>query len=395
LAYLPYNTPHSPMQVPDRWWDKFRDKELTLRHRDPKKENIGHTRAALAMCENIDWNVGRVLEKLDQLKLTEDTIVVYFCDNGPNGARWNGGMKGRKGSTDEGGVRSPLFIRWPGKIPQGQMMTEAASAIDLLPTLAGLAGIECKTAKPLDGVSVRNPLMDEPGWAWVKDRPIISHWNKRVSVRKGNHVLDHQGGLFNLKDDPEQRTDIAKGYPELTGHLRNLTATWKQDVLEGYDNDTRPFLIGHSDYRYTQIPARDGKPHGGIKRSNRFPNCSYFTNWTTTDDKITWEAEVVATGDYEVELHYTCPADSTGSTVELSFGSSKVSGVIAEAYDPPVRGGENDRVTRQESYVKAFRTMSLGTIRLEKSSETLALRATQVPGAEVMDFRLLMLTRKG
>ncbi|MGY8688676.1 MAG: sulfatase-like hydrolase/transferase, partial [Verrucomicrobiales bacterium] len=155
---LPYNTPHSPMQVPDRWWDKFRDKELTLRHRDPKKENIGHTRAALAMCENIDWNVGRVLEKLDQLKLTEDTIVVYFCDNGPNGARWNGGMKGRKGSTDEGGVRSPLFIRWPGKIPQGQMMTEAASAIDLLPTLAGLAGIECKTAKPLDGVSVRNPL---------------------------------------------------------------------------------------------------------------------------------------------------------------------------------------------------------------------------------------------
>ena len=67
------------------------------------------TRAALAMCENIDWNVGRVLKKLDELKLADNTIVLYFSDNGPNSWRWNGGMKGRKGSTDEGGVRSPLL----------------------------------------------------------------------------------------------------------------------------------------------------------------------------------------------------------------------------------------------------------------------------------------------
>ena len=97
LVYLPYNTPHSPMQVPDRWWDKFKNKELAKRHFNSKNEKLGHTRAALAMCENIDWNVGRVLEKLDSLKLSEDTIVVYFCDNGPNGVRWNGRMKGRKG----------------------------------------------------------------------------------------------------------------------------------------------------------------------------------------------------------------------------------------------------------------------------------------------------------
>ena len=74
------------------------------------------TRAALAMCENIDWNVGRVLDKLDELKLADNTIVLYFSDNGPNSWRWNGGMKGRKGSTDEGGVRSPFLIRWPGHI---------------------------------------------------------------------------------------------------------------------------------------------------------------------------------------------------------------------------------------------------------------------------------------
>ena len=75
-----------------------------------------HVRAALAMCENVDYNVGRILRRLEELQLDNDTIVIYFCDNGPNGWRWNGGMKGRKGSTDEGGVRSPLFVRLPATL---------------------------------------------------------------------------------------------------------------------------------------------------------------------------------------------------------------------------------------------------------------------------------------
>ncbi len=119
FCYVPYNTPHSPMQVPDQFYEKFDGAELEMRHRDPEREELGMTRAALAMCENIDWNVGRVLAKLDELKLADNTIVVYFADNGPNSFRWNGDMKGRKGSTDEGGVRSPLLMRWPGHIQPG------------------------------------------------------------------------------------------------------------------------------------------------------------------------------------------------------------------------------------------------------------------------------------
>ena len=112
FAYLPYNTPHSPMQVPDRWWKSLRIRSFRcIIVTDPAKKPL-HLLCALAMCENIDWNVGRILKKLDQLDVAEDTIVAYFCDNGPNGVRWNGDMRGRKGSTDEGGVRSPLLIRW-------------------------------------------------------------------------------------------------------------------------------------------------------------------------------------------------------------------------------------------------------------------------------------------
>lgn len=303
-------------------------------------------------------------------------------------------MKGRKGSTDEGGVRSPLLIRWPGEIGPARKIPQIAAAIDLLPTLADLAEIDVASSKPLDGISLKPLLIGQASNADVPlDRMIFSHWRKRVSVRTQQHRLDHQGKLYDMTKDPGQYTDISKQQPDIAGRLREAARRWKEQVLAGYDQDDRPFLIGHPDYKYTQIPARDGTAHGNIKRSNRFPNCSFFTNWTNLDDKITWEAEVGASGAYEVEIHYSCPQADVGSTIELSFNESRLRGRITEAHDPPLRGGENDRVERQESYVKDFRSMKLGTINLEKGRGQLTLRALKIPGSQVMDFRLIMLTR--
>ena len=393
FAYLPFNTPHSPMQVPDRWWNKFKNKQLEMHNRDPKRENIPHVRAALAMCENIDWNVGRILAKLDDLEIAEDTIVIYFCDNGPNGWRWNGGMKGRKGSTDEGGVRSPMLIRWPGRIEAGKRITQIAAAIDLLPTLADLAEIEVASKKPLDGVSLKRLLLGDPeNWP---QRMIFSHWRNRVSVRTQQYRLDFKGKLYDLSKDAGQDRDLSQERPEVTARLRRAANTFKEQVVAGYDRDDRPFVIGHPDYEYTQIPARDGIAHGNIKRSNKFPNCSYFTNWTSVDDKITWDAEVPADGVFDVEIHYTCPAADVGSTIELSFNDARLAGRITEAHDPAPRGNEHDRVERSESYVKDFKSIKLGTIRLKKGKGELTLRALEMPGSRVMDFRLIMLRKKG
>jgi hypothetical protein len=113
------------------------------------------------------------------------------------------------------------------------------------------------------------------------------------------------------------------------------------------------------------------------------------------DDKITWDSEVGASGTYEVEIHYACPKADVGSTIELSFNDCRLRGQVSEAHDPPLRGGENDRVERMESYVKDFKSMKLGTIHLEKGKGELTLRALEVPGSQVMDFRLMMLTRVG
>lgn len=394
FVYLPYNTPHSPMQVPERWWNKFKDKELNQKHPFRDRENIIHSRAALAMCENIDWNVGRLIKKLDELKLSENTVVIYFCDNGPNGSRWNGGMKGRKGSTDEGGVRSPLFVKWPSKIKSGIDIPHISSAKDLLPTLLDIAEVNYSPKNTIDGISLK-PLLLGQATDWP-DRMLVQHWRGRVSVRSQKYRLDYQGKLYDMMKDPGQTRDIQSNHPKLTAKYKKIAESFRAEMLSTYGKefDKRPFIIGHPDSKLTQIPARDGIPHGNIKRSNRFPNDSFFFNWTDLDDSITWDCEVGKSGLYKVEIFYTCPEDSVGSEVQLSFKNQKMVGKITKAHNPPLAGMEHDRFKRVESYVKDFKRITLGTIRLNKGKGELKLNALTIPGSQVMDFRLMLLTRE-
>ncbi|MEP0133008.1 MAG: arylsulfatase [Eudoraea sp.] len=390
LLYLPYNTPHSPMQVPDKYWNKFKDKVLTDKHRDTTIEDPNFTRVALAMVENIDDNVGRILNKLQELNLEENTIVVYLSDNGPNGWRWNAGMRGKKGSIDEGGVRSPLFIYWKNAIPASKNITQIASAIDVLPTLAGLAGIEAKTLKPLDGLNME-PLIFEENPSW-DSRFIYNHWNEKTSVRSQEFRLDNENRLYHIPSDLGQTKDVSKNYPEVYTSLLNAKESWQQEVPKP-STQIRPFTIGHPNIETTQLPARDGIAHGGIKRSNKYPNCSFYTNWKSIEDSITWDAEVLSDGDYEVILYYSCPEKNVGSTLLLEFDSSNLSKKITESHDPPLEGKENDRIPRIESYIKDFKPISMGIMKLKQGKGQLTLRASEITGEEVIDFRLLLFNK--
>jgi arylsulfatase A-like enzyme len=390
FCYLPYNTPHSPMQVPDRFYQRFDGVDVAKRHRDEAKENMLMTRAALAMCENIDWNVGRVLDKLADLELADNTIVVYFADNGPNSWRWNGGMKGRKGSTDEGGVRSPCLIRWPGHIQPGTKVTPIAAAIDLLPTLADLADIPVVSGGPLDGRSLKPLLLgsDEP---WT-ERMIFSHWNKRVSVRTQQFRLDHQGRLFDMQRDPGQTQDVAEAHPKITQRLRQAVKEWSDAMLPGLTDDDRPFPVGYPQFPITLLPARDGITEGQVRRSNRFPNSTYFLDWTSVEDTITWDIEVATAGRYQVTMHYACPARDVGSTFELRFGEQRLRGQVNRAHDPPLFGPQHDRVPRIEGPMKNFIPMDVGILEMGKGRGPLTLQAVEIPGSQVMELRYLVLT---
>ncbi len=157
--------------------------------------------------------------------------------------------------------------------------------------------------------------------------------------------------------------------------------------------DDRPFPVGYAEFATTILPARDGVPYGNVRRSARAPNCSYFTNWVSADDKITWDVEVANSGNYQAVIYYTCAEENVGSTIELRFNRSRIQGKVTEPHDPPLVGEEFDRVSRGgESYVKKFRALRIGVFRLEKGRGQLTLRALDVPGKQVMDVRAVMLT---
>ncbi len=394
LLYLPYNTPHSPMQVPEEYWEKIKHQKLVMDH-DHSKKGYGErfTKAALAMCENIDWNVGRVLNKLDELKLTDNTVVLYFSDNGPNSLRWNLGMKGKKGHVDEGGTRSPLVMKWPKKIKAGTRIKEVTGAIDILPTLCSMAGVPMKSRLPLDGKDFSGLLYDAVR-SWDAKRTLYTYWKRKSSVRYQQYRLDTAGALFDVEQDRQQKHDISKDHPEVRQQLWDMKQRYDAVVqLELPKKDDRPFVICHPSHPYTQIPARDGQAHGHIKRSNRWPNCSFFTNWKAKEDKITFDVDVLAAGEYDVEIYYSCPSDSIGSTFQIACGKSKLAGKVEEAHDPELRGMEHDRIQRIESYVKDFKALDVGTIRLDKGPSVLSIQAIDIPGKEVMDFRMLILKK--
>ena len=391
FLYLPMPTPHAPMQVPDEYWDRMKDKQLLDLAREEDNEDVQFTKAALAMVECIDANVGRILTRLDELSLAKKTIVVFFCDNGPNSYRWNGDMKGRKASTDEGGVRSPLFVSWPGKIQAGRLVTQISGVIDLLPTLSDLAGIPNVGGKPLDGTSLEPLLTGRVGS--LPNRMIFSHWNKKVSVRTQHYRLDHRGQLFDMVADPGQRVPITEQKPEIANELQSYVDRWRSELLSE-NRDDRPFPVGHQDFPVTQLPARDAKFTGGIQRSAKAPNCSYLKSWRSAEDTISWDVEVLAEGNFEVEMYYACPESDVGTQIRLELNESSLVATLTEPNQPPEVGAEHDRVVRTtQSFMKDWKSLNLGRIALTKGPGKLTLSASKIAGETDLEMRLLMLRR--
>lgn len=398
LCYVPFTTPHSPWAVPEKNWAHWKDRPLEKFATVPANERPDETRCALAMVENQDENVGRILGKLKELQLEEDTIVLYFSDNGPNTPRWNGGLKGIKGSVDEGGIRAPFAIRWPGKIPSGRKISEIGGAIDLLPTLASLTGIPLKTNAPLDGVNL-SPLLSGKKVNWP-DRMLFSFRGGATSVRTQRFRLASDGKLFDMIKDPGQMEPCNQSEPEVTEILLKATAQWRSETgadlikrEKGNAPDPRPFPIGYREFPITMLPARDGEPKGGLKRSAAAPNSSYFVDWNSTAAYASWNVEVHTAGNYQVSIDYTCAAGNENCVLLLEFGDAKLSSKVPAAWDPPLHTNQ-DTIPRhpQESRMKDFANFSMGTVHLPSGPGELRLRAAEIPGKGAIDLRRITLT---
>ena len=387
FIFLSLNTPHSPMQVPDRNWKPLAARNLINNIESP---HLKHTRAALAMVENIDENVGRLINRLNALNLEENTLIIYLTDNGPNGVRWNGGMKGIKGSTDEGGTRSPLFIRWKNTI-KPKNIEQLAGAVDLLPTLKNLTGINEKEFKKIDGIDLSPWILNHQ--TLEKKRTLVHYWKDRISLRNQHYRLDENEVLYDIKNDRKQKhplSNLHTIYKELKKEKEGLL---KSIVFPNKDTDTRPFILGHPKTIWTQLPSRDALFEGNPKRSNKYPNCTFITQWFSKEDKIYWNVEVPESGYFEVTLYYTCEEENVGSNGKITFNGSVLNWKISEPFDSKLKGSKIDRSLRIESYTKEFKPLKIGTLFLKKGIGKLTIQAEEVSRSKVMDLRMILFKR--
>ncbi len=384
FCYLPYNAPHSPWQLPDGYFDRGKARGL---------DDI--TASAYGMCENLDDNIGRLLNQLDELNLAGDTIVLFLTDNGPNSDRYNGGMKGRKGSCYEGGIRVPLFIRWPGHIAPGTKVSQIAAHIDLLPTLVELCGVPMPEILPLDGVSIL-PLLEGTTANWP-ERMIFSHWGQRGSVRTERWRAVVEGKEWELYDmiaDPGQQEDLAGRHPVVLTELSASFEAWLRDVTRaGFD--PIPIPIGHPQRREVVLPGHEAflepPDRKGISYNGRAGWANdWVTNWTSTDACPYWEVDVVRAGRFEITLMYTCPEPDIGAQLLVEVGGQRIECIIEKAHAPdPIPSP--DRVERMEVYEKVWAPLTLGTATIPKGRTRLYVRALTRPGRTVIDLKAVRL----
>jgi arylsulfatase A-like enzyme len=223
FMYLAINDMAPPLQVPRAYYDKLGD---------IKDENV-RAYQALVMC--YDDIIGSVLEKLKALGLEENTIVIFANDNGGALTRpgSNAPFSGGKFDTREGGIRTPLLIKWPARLAKGQVYDQPVSTLDILPTITGAAGIALPSTKQTDGVNLLPYLAKEKQGA-PHD---VLYWKlgNFQAVRKGKWKLyvdtaKNIAALYDLDSDPAEKTDLSKSKPEIFSELKSLYADWAKTL---------------------------------------------------------------------------------------------------------------------------------------------------------------------
>ena len=224
-------TVHWPMEAPDKLVEKYKNL--------PVKGYRDHRYAA--MIEAMDIAIGKVLKSLDDLNITEETLVIFTSDNGPFGGVGDASpLRADKGHLYEGGIRVPLIVRWPGKVEAGVVEETPVILTDLHPTILSATGLDLNSTIPNDGHNLL-PLLK--GKEKLKNRAVYWHYpnfafhrDNRLgsAIREGDHKLIHfydtdSVELYNLKNDIGEKNDLSGKMPQLASRLKNKLKVWLQD----------------------------------------------------------------------------------------------------------------------------------------------------------------------
>jgi arylsulfatase A-like enzyme len=354
FAYVAFNCPHSPFQVQDEDWKPYRGIDLGVNAFPkvgspwvPKKDKSEDTSKAYGMISNLDRNFGRLLAKVPG-----DTLVIFLTDNGPGGPRWNAGLRNRKGTVYEGGIRVPFYARWKGKFPEERKVDTPAAHLDITPTVLAACGVPAPKEIAFDGRSAL-PLLTGERAEWP-DRHLFFQWHRgdipesgrACAVRGPRYKLVQASGvqigkyepkyeLFDIPNDPFEQTDLAAKEPQIVRDLKVRYDEWYQDV-KGARNFVRPRIhLGSDRENPTVLTRQDWR---GTK-----------AGWGPTDLGH-WDVTVERTGRYRITVTFE-PA-KTDRKVTLTVGDSKADlTVVAEKAQVLV---ENFKLPEGDHQVEAW-----------------------------------------
>lgn len=299
LVHISPNAPHGPMHSPEKWSKPYQDL-------NPKVANF------YGMIANIDHNVGKLREFLRKEDLEQNTIFIFTTDNGSStGSRiFNAQMRGAKGSEYDGGHRVPFFIRWPeGKLTQPVDVNPITAHVDILPTLMDFCQIPIPKDLKFDGLSIKpllyqhqNKKNEKTVWP---DRMLVTDsqrvkdpikWRKSAVMTSRWRLINGKE-LYDIKQDPGQKSNVASGYPDVAQRLRNFYEDWWTELEPTFANSTAIYLGDPHDN-----PARLTS-HDWITTKMTPWNQSQVRGAYNGDENTGfWNVNVVEDGEYEFRL---------------------------------------------------------------------------------------------
>lgn len=392
FCYIATNAPHGPFHVPQQYIDLYQGIEQI-----PNKNFYG-------MITNIDDNLGKLRQKLEEWQLDKNTILVFMTDNGtsagiqldkagfPTEKGYNAGMRGKKGSAYEGGHRVPFFIYWPeGNLDVGNDISYVTSYTDVVPTLLELCDISYKPTLPFEGESLHE-LMKNVESPW-KSRTVITDTQRKeflkkwkdASIMTDQYRLIKGVELYDKSIDPGQTTDISAQHPEIVKALRNDYESWWDRVSQRSD-EINPIPVGFDANPVTltchDIHADDGSHPAWNQtqvRLNKNPNGF-------------WIIDVVEKGTYSIELHRYAKESGLGFNEIAPFGDD-IDGGTAYPEGIPIDVStssiiiehplSNNPLRRLEDVPDQGEKFSTFKIELDKGEQKLRSSLIDVSGKEV------------
>lgn len=320
FCYLAFNAPHTPLQVPEKYFNIYKDidpstgfeKDIQPQMTEKDKEDA---RKVYAMVSNIDENVGKILKKLKDLNLAENTVVIFMTDNGPQQRRYVAGMRGLKGTVYRGGVRVPFLIRYPPLKKTNIDIETTAAHIDVFPTIAGICKVPLPENVKLDGVNLIPNIISEQ--KDMTERSLFFYWTRHspelynnIALQKGKYKLvgntDYNSAtdkfeLFDIEEDPYEQKNLVYDFPSLATSLKTEL---ENKFLE---------LTGSVNMK-EKIYISAGTLHENPVILNRNDTDGEWGIWDQEDIYGTWRVHFME-GTYNIKFRFIKPVPAEGRMV--------------------------------------------------------------------------------